>query len=204
MTVLKYEIVKSGSSGNCVIIEDVMVDCGIGFKEIRDKLYKIKYLLLTHNHSDHIKQTTLKSLKKQFPRIVIIGNYEIQSKYGVTIISNEGFDVLTKDYIFIPFDCPHDCKTQGFAWEYNNQRIIYATDTTTLKNAPDQKYDYLFIESNHDKLKLEMAGKGKYGYDAYRSGMRHLSIQNSKAFYYVNRVDKNSKWIELHKSNRFY
>ena len=41
---LKYEIVKSGSRGNCVIIEDMMFDCGIPYRDLEEYLYKIKYL----------------------------------------------------------------------------------------------------------------------------------------------------------------
>ena len=29
-----------------------MVDCGVPFKDIQDHLYDVKYLLITHSHSD--------------------------------------------------------------------------------------------------------------------------------------------------------
>lgn len=202
---MDYEIIASSSSGNCVIINDVMVDCGTTFTSIKKKLYNIRYLLLTHTHGDHIKPSTLNKIKQQFPRIVIIGNHEVHQTYGVNLVSNSGFTVKTDHYNFLPFDGEHDVVTQGFTWEYQGAKIIYITDTSTLDHAPLDKYDYLFLESNHDEKKLEKAISERKGfYSPYLSAKRHLSTQECKLFYYMNRKDKSSKLIELHKSNRFY
>ena len=65
---MKYKIVSTGSQGNCVIINDVMVDCGVPFKDIEEDLYTMKYILLTHIHSDHINRTTLTKNKKEVPK----------------------------------------------------------------------------------------------------------------------------------------
>lgn len=200
-----YEIISSGSKGNCVVINDVMVDCGVPFKQISDYLYDIKYLLLTHIHGDHIRPATLKSIKRMFPKITIIGNYEVHQHFGVDKIANEGFPVETPDYSFLPFECEHNVVTHGFTWKYDGSYIIYATDTSTMEHAPDLHYDYLFIESNHCEKKLELAAdQVKYGYNPYLSGKRHLSTQQAKTFYYTHRRNRDSEFIELHKSERFY
>lgn len=201
-----YEIISTGSKGNSVIINDVMVDCGIAFKKLKEYLYDVKYLLLTHIHSDHIKPTTLKRIKKEFPHIKVIGNYEVAQLYDVDHIINAGFPMDIDNYTFEAFECVHDVVTYGYTWSFNDNEIIYATDTNSLENAPERKYDYLFLESNYDVEKLELArGKrSKYGYDPYISGLRHLSTKDCKTFYYLNRRDKNSELIELHMSERFY
>ncbi|MDS3871847.1 hypothetical protein [Staphylococcus hominis] len=201
-----YEIISTGSKGNSVIINDIMVDCGVAFKRLKEYLYDIKYLLLTHIHSDHIKPTTLKRIKKEFPHIKVIGNYEIAQLYDVDHIINAGFPMDIDNYTFEAFECVHDVVTYGYTWSFDNNEIIYATDTNSLENAPSKKYDYLFLESNYDVEKLEQArGKrSKYGYDPYISGLRHLSTKDCKTFYYLNRRDKESKLIELHMSERFY
>lgn len=202
---MKYKIISSGSKGNCVIINDVMVDCGVPFNKIKDNLYSIKYLLLTHTHSDHMNLKTLQRVMALYPRIKIIGNYEIHDFWFCNIIANADFPIETEDYTFLPFECKHDVLCYGYAWEWNGQSIIYATDTSTLENAPAKKYDYFFIESNHDEEKLEaVRGKKRGTYDPYLSGKRHLSTQQAKAFFYMNRKDKDSEFIELHKSSRFY
>ena len=63
------------------MINDVLVDCGIPFNKIKDELYEIKYLLLTHIHSDHVRPATLKSIKAMFPKIQVIGNYEVHQAF---------------------------------------------------------------------------------------------------------------------------
>lgn len=202
---MKYEILASSSSGNCVIINDVMIDCGISFSKLKKKLYKIRYLLLTHIHTDHINTTALRNIKEQFPRIKVIGNYEVHQTHGVDIISNSGYPVKTKHYEFLPFEGVHDVIVQGFTWKFENNKIIYITDTATLKHAPKDKYDYLFLESNHDKDLIEkIRDKRKGTYSPYLSAKRHLSTQDCRLFYYLNRANKDSKLIELHKSSRFY
>ena len=104
-----------------------------------------------------------------------------------------------------PFECVHDVITTGYVFKISDNTIIYATDTSTLENAPDIKYDYFFIESNHDEKKIELIMNDKsYKYDVFQNAKRHLSTQKAKAFYYTHRKDKDSKFIELHKSERFY
>lgn len=203
---MQYEIISTGSKGNSVVINDVMVDCGIAFKKLKEYLYDVKYLLLTHIHSDHIKPTTLKRIRKEFPHIKIISNYEVAQLYDVDHIINAGYPIDIEGYTFEAFECVHDVVTYGYVWTFENNEIIYATDTNSLENAPERKYDYLFLESNYDEEKLELArGKrSKYGYDPYISGLRHLSTKDCKTFYYLNRKDKNSELIELHMSERFY
>jgi ribonuclease BN (tRNA processing enzyme) len=202
---MKYEIISSGSKGNCVIINDVMVDCGVPFSKIKNHLYDIRYLLLTHIHSDHIKPATLNNIKSLFPRIKIIGNYEVHQVYGVGILANAGYEIVTDHYKFLPFECVHDVLTYGFTWTFEDIEIIYATDTSSMHNAPKGPYDYLFVESNHSEKKLDMIiGQAKGGYNPYLGGKRHLSTEQAKSFYYTHRKSRESEFIELHKSHRFY
>ena len=201
-----HEILSTGSHGNCVVINDVMVDCGLPFNRIKDYLYDVKYLLITHIHSDHVKPTTLAAIKKLFPKIQIIGNHEVHQMFGVDVVANASFPIQTGDYVFEPFELVHDVLTYGYVWQFGELSIIYATDTSSLENAPDLKYDYLFLESNHDEKKVDMIllNPSKYGYNAYAGAKRHLSTQQSKAFYYTHRRNRDSQFIELHQSNRFY
>jgi phosphoribosyl 1,2-cyclic phosphodiesterase len=203
---MNYKIITSGSSGNCVIINDVMIDCGVAFSKIKEELYNIKYLLITHIHSDHLNQVTLQRILKKFPTITVIGNYEVHNAAHTNIIANAGFPVYTNDYIFMPFKCEHDVLTYGFTWEYEGKKILYCTDTGTMEGAPDGQFDYFFLESNHDEEKLEaVRGLKRQGaYDPFLSGKRHLSTQAAKAFYYMRRSSREAEFIELHKSARFY
>lgn len=202
---MKYFIVSSGSKGNCVVINDVMVDAGVSFNRIKEWLYDIKYLLITHVHSDHLHKTTISHIQREFPHIKIIGNYEVCQEVDVDIVANADYEIKIDAYTFTPFECVHDVLTYGYTWEFEGQKIIYATDTATMEHAPEGPYDYFFLESNHCENKLEaVRDKHVGGYSPYLSGKRHLSTQQAKAFYYMNRSSKEAPFIELHKSERFY
>lgn len=202
---MNYKIISTGSKGNCVIINDVMVDCGVPFSKIKNELYSIKYLLFTHIHTDHMNVKTIQQVAENFPRITMIGNYEAHDAFNCNIIANAGFEIETDDYTFTPFECVHDVVCYGYTWDFEGNKIIYATDTSTLEHAPAGKYDFLFLESNHDEYKLEQVRhEQRGGYNPYVSGKRHLSTQQAKAFYYLHRKDKDSQFIELHQSSRFY
>lgn len=202
---MNYKILSSGSKGNCVVVNDVMIDCGLSFNKIKEELYNIKYLLMTHVHGDHLKLKTILKIAALFPRIQIIGNYEVNEIFNCNYIANAGFDVVTDDYIFTPFQAVHDVLTYGYTWNFEGNEIIYVTDTSNLNAAPKKKYDYFFLESNHDEKKLEAIRNEQHGsYNPYLSGKRHLSTQQAKAFYYQHRRNSESELIELHKSSRFY
>lgn len=200
-----HHIVSSGSKGNCVIVNDVMIDAGVSYNKLKEYLYDIKYLILTHTHGDHMKMKTLQKINERFPNIITIGNYEVHQQFPVNIIANENFPIEVDGYTFRPFRCVHDVLCYGYVWKYGDLDIFYATDTSSLEYAPDGLFDYFFIESNHDEEKLKQAiAEFKGGYNPYTGGQRHLSTQNAKLFYYLRRKSKESHFIELHKSNRFY
>lgn len=204
---LTYTVIGSGSSGNAVRIGNVMVDCGLSFKAMKEHLYGVKVLLITHIHSDHVKQATLKNIKKYFPKIEIIGNYEVAQKFDVNHICNAGYPIEVNGLTFNPFLAFHDVVCYGYTWySMDGHSVIYCTDTYSLENAPTNiKYDYLFLEANYDPAKLKyLIENATFKYDVLAGARRHLSTEDCRTFYYMNRKSKDSKLIELHKSNRFY
>lgn len=204
---LNYTIIGSGSSGNCVVIENVMVDCGLPYSKIKESLYEVDYLLITHRHTDHIKDSTFKKIRAEFPNITVISNYDVAYLYDVDITCNAGYPVEVGGYSFMPFEGNHNVLCYGYTWVTNGKRVIYATDMTDFSGAPEQEYDVFFLECNHDEHKLKAVmntGRRKFGYDVYAAGMRHCSTQRAYGFYYSYRSSKDAPMIELHKSERFY
>lgn len=202
---LDYNIIGTGSSGNAVRIENIMIDCGVAFSKMKEDLYEVDALLLTHSHSDHIKPQTLKRIRKEFPRVKVYGNAHTAYQYEVDkVIGTAEFSV--KNHKVIPFDGVHDVPVTGFIICIEEMNILYMTDSSSVPIPDGYPLDYVFLESNYDEKKLEMTAKryAKKGYDPYESVLRHLSTQKCKEFYYVNRRDKDSVLIELHKSRRFY
>lgn len=209
-----YNILASGSSGNAVRIRNIMIDCGIPFTKMRDELYKCQYLLITHEHQDHVKEATLGQIVKWFP------NIEIYSTYKVARLNDE-ITAINTDYlpIYLPrarcrmwaIPVPHNTPCFGYVLRFEDADVIYATDlknTITLEEFTEEnglRYDYTFLESNYDELKLRMLGDSWHGqYNAYvDSSERHLSKDESLRFYAKHKKE-GGEFIELHKSRRFY
>lgn len=201
---LDYHIIGSGSRGNAVRIEDIMIDCGMPYRDMKEELNKCRLLFITHKHGDHIRRETLGRIKKHHKQIKIAGNYQVAELHGVDIITGVK-PLSTKKWKMAPFEVPHNVLCQGIVINFKTGiDVIYVTDSAGTKTWPDEKFDYLFIESNHDDTKLRMADKNRYGYDYISGAKRHTSYQESKAYYYLHRKGRESEWIELHKSERFY
>ena len=184
-----------------------MFDIGVPYSKIRKALYKTRYLFITHKHSDHLNVRTFERVIREFPRIHTIGNWSVGNKVKLNTVVGEETVLKLGDRMVTTFPCVHDVPTNGYVVCDEEHSMIYATDTTTLEHAPKIKYDLMLLESNHDEAKIEQIrtnSRQLYGYDAWRGAMRHLSTQQSKAFYYLNRRSRDSEWVELHKSERFY
>ena len=183
-----------------------MIDCGIAFNKMKEDLYKCDTLLITHAHGDHIKKSTLLKIMDEFPRIKIYGNYDVAYQYPtVSVIGSKSFK-LRDGTLITPFEGTHDVPVTYFVIQKDDLNIIYATDTCEVENYLGIKFDYVFLESNYDEIKLKMSAKHykRKGYDPTESSLRHLSTKQCKIFYYLNRRNKDSVLIELHMSERFY
>lgn len=204
---LDYRIIGSGSTGNCVRIENVMFDVGLPYSKIKDELYQTDYILISHRHKDHFKENVLKRIKAEFPYIKVASNYDVaqRSEY-VDEIFNNGYPFEMGTIKFYPFETIHDVPGSGYIFKLKGYDIVFCTDTKDYSHMPKLKFDYMFLESNYDKNILQtISTKGRKGYFQYiNSCNRHSSKQHCKAIYYEHRKNKNSVLVELHKSERFY
>ncbi|WP_373758285.1 MBL fold metallo-hydrolase [Jeotgalibaca porci] len=205
---MEYQIIGSGSSGNCVVIDTfAMFDIGLPFKKIKPSLYRTKYIFISHVHSDHLNMATYRQIRKYFPNIKMIGDLEVHEKARMDVVAHEKEPIELPDFTVKPFKGMHDAQVMGWTWEFKDKEYMFITDTYTLKYVPDHKYDYFFLEANHDQNKINAImghDRKSYGYSAVDGALRHLSTQDAKAYYYLHRVDVKSQWIQLHKSSRFY
>ena len=93
--------IASGSSGNCIYVgsdqASVLIDTGISRKRIVDGLHEIdrkpeelKGILITHEHSDHIKGLGVMSRKYHIPIYATAGTLEgIKSSTSLGHIDGE-------------------------------------------------------------------------------------------------------------------
>lgn len=161
----------SGSSGNCLFIETentkLLIDAGVSLKKIEEGLDKVNVepsslngILVTHEHSDHIK--SLGSLSKKFD-IPVFANqktFDAMPKQ-VEKISDKNihkFNVNEKfcinDIEINPFSIHHDAADPcGFNFFSQNKKISIATDIGHMDKAILEKLEnsvFLLLEANYD------------------------------------------------------
>lgn len=209
---MKYEILKTGSKGNGLIINDViLVDCGIPYKMLQGRA--IDLTMLTHSHGDHFNHRTLCNLAADSPlmRVAIPG-----TMFEETIIRAQVSDRqvdICHPYVWnkynerlkvMAFDIPHDVHNVGWLIEMDGERAFYATDCGTLDGLFGEAFancDYYFIEANYDEEDLErrIEEKLQAGFFAYETRVKntHLSRQQAEAWL-ADHASPESKIIYLH------
>ncbi len=196
----KYCSLSSGSSGNCQYIETdnvkVLIDGGLSGKKIETLLKgigvqpdTIDSILVTHEHTDHIKGVGILSRRYDIP-IWANENTWISMEDKIGEIREDNIKVFTseehfnmKDLGIYPFKVSHDAKEPvGYCLYYKNIKISILTDTgwvnDSIKDHIKGSSLYL-IESNHD---VEMLKVGKYPYYLKRRIMSekgHLSNEDA-------------------------
>lgn len=195
---MKIVILGSGSKGNSTFIDTgskkILIDVGFSFKKIKEKLElinvhpaEIDYLLITHDHVDHIYGlfTFLKNAK---PLLIIsekiYHEYEDKIKYNkIHFIEDE---MIFDDLFIKSIPISHDSlDAHGFLIESHNTSIVQITDTGYIhKNNLvylNNKNYYLF-ESNHD---TEMLINGRYPLHLQKrilSDKGHMSNELSSSY----------------------
>ncbi len=178
----KFCSLYSGSSGNSLFVETpntkILIDAGESAKKIELALNSINVsvqdidaILVTHEHSDHIKG--LGTLSKKFdlpiyancetwdnmPEVIEKIHTENQNFFKI----NENFDI--GDLQISPFSIPHDAANPcGFNICYGNQKISIATDLghmdyKLIKNLEESSF--ILLEANYDPNVLKCS---KYPY----------------------------------------
>ena len=168
---LNFCSLYSGSSGNCLFIESentkLLVDAGVSLKKIEEGLTSLNIepssldaVLITHEHSDHIK--SLGNLSKKFD-IPVYANKEtfdsmpkqvekISDKNIKTFNNNEKFCV--NDIEIKPFSIHHDAANPcGFNFFNDNKKISVATDIGHMDFDILKKLEgssFILLESNYD------------------------------------------------------
>ncbi len=64
-----YDVISTGSKGNAVIIDNILIDCGVPFNKLTQAYKKLQLVLLTHKHSDHFRPSTIKRLAAERPTL---------------------------------------------------------------------------------------------------------------------------------------
>ena len=206
---MNYKIISSSSTGNAVIIKDIiLVDCGVSFKKLEKYYKELKIVLLTHIHTDHFKKETLKKLAQERPTLRFACCQWLLKPLIECGVSRSNIDVLEigKKYDYklfkvVPIKLYHDVPQCGYRIMFDNKKILYATDTRTLEGIIAKNYDLYLIEGNYDedeiqeRIKIKQQ-KGMYAYE-FRAKDTHLSKQQATNFLLENMGD-NSEYVFMH------
>lgn len=168
---------SSGSDGNATYVESaqvkILVDAGLTCKELEKRLAlldvsgaDIDAILITHEHSDHIKG--LDVFAGKFGTQILVhkdGFYplcgRLKKQLNVEIFDDEPF--WLGDLKVSPVAVPHDVeRCTGFVIEENQKKFSIFTDLghTTSEILQNLYHSSLvFLEANHDPEKLSQNPK---------------------------------------------
>ena len=180
---LTFFSLGSGSCGNCYYIatetDAIIVDCGISLRRFKKylqeygmKMGKVRALLITHDHADHIKAAGKLSNEYSLPvyatPLVHEGmdrNYQAAVKIPLehrhNIETDEPFQIGS--FKITAFSLPHDASENvGYHIEIGDYHFTIMTDvgdiTENVKHYITQS-THLILEANYDE---EMLQQGRY------------------------------------------
>ena len=199
---MRFCSIASGSSGNCIYVGSecahVLVDIGISGKKMEQGLNSLDLtgrdidgILITHEHSDHIKGLGVIARKYGIPIYATGGTVDAMLRCGSLgkipegifreIREDQAFEI--KDLRINPFTIPHDAaQPVGYRLECGESSVGIATDLGKyndyiIENL--QNLDAILLEANPD---IRMLQVGKYPYylkQRILGDRGHLSNENA-------------------------
>lgn len=177
----KFCTLYSGSSGNCSLVQTdstkILVDAGQSAKKIEEALsaidvdpFSIDGILVTHEHSDHVKGLGILSKKFHIPVYANSETWNAMEKQKEKVEENNikffSFDKFKIGNIDVkPFSIPHDAANPcGFNIFNNDKKISIATDIGHMNKEILQNLlnsNFLLLEANYEP---EVLRYSKYPY----------------------------------------
>lgn len=211
---LKVFPLFSGSTGNCTYVkygdDELLIDAGVSCKNINLALQKlgtdlsrIKAILVTHEHTDHIKGLDTLCKKCNIPIYINKASFDtITSCFAQNcIIKNDGETFKVGKIKTSVFETPHDSfGSVGYRLTFEHGSSLgFATDIGHItQNVKDGLLGCtrVIIESNHD---MQMLKNGPYPFylkQRILSEKGHLSNDDC-AHFLPELIDSGTKKIVL-------
>jgi phosphoribosyl 1,2-cyclic phosphodiesterase len=185
-------VLASGSSGNAALITagetSLLVDAGISALALRTRLAEfgrrveeITAILLTHEHSDHVKGLEVLLKRTPLPVFATAGTWSqlrVHAASGGELLS--GRELRLGGLTVHPVATSHDaCEPVAMAISDGGLRLGLCTDTGVFTTLLAQRFagcDVLLIEANHD---ADMLRHGPYPWPLkQRIASRHGHLAN--------------------------
>ncbi len=205
-----YKVIGTGSKGNAILYHDsILVDCGVPFNKVRDDLYSIQIILLTHQHGDHINLSTIKKLMFERPSLRIgCCEWMLPFLEGIRDVDvykpNVRYDYGS--FSLMPFKLFHDVPNCGYRIFKDDHKIFHATDTSHLEGISAPNYDLYAVECNYDEDMatasiIDKSANGDYSHER-GSFNSHLSEGQARDFIDDNRKIS-SDVLKLHATSSY-
>lgn len=210
---MKITNLASGSKGNATIIKTpqscILIDDGIPLKTLENKLEElnmkcmdIKYMLFTHEHSDHIAGVKT-FIKHHSPKLIMTkGTYTGLTYVDKTKVKFVKYmdEIILDDIKIKVIQTSHDSKEPcGYKVTHNNNTFVYITDTGYFKEELFQEIknaDAYLFEFNHCPEMLLNCDRPWFIKQRILSNKGHLS--NEDASYIMSKViGENTRHILL-------
>ncbi len=197
---VRYAVLGSGSSANSYIFENgdfsFIIDNGFSLKELTRRagvagfdLTKVKFIFLTHTHSDHFKGVGTLSRKYNIPVVVhhLLSDDDLNkikpySRLDVVPGKEYNFESLS----LTPFSISHDaCCPLGFHFAFGEDSFMLLTDTGTVSDEMRNlaaKTKTLFLEANYSEELLLTGPYPGFLKNRISSDKGHLSNDDAIEF----------------------
>ena len=209
MEAVRFTVFASGSAGNVAYLETpgarLLIDCGISAKRIRESLLSLDRtpelldgILITHEHSDHIKGLRVLAAKLGIPvycnRHTAAEIHRIHdTKFNFRIIET-GCDFQVGDLTVDTFSVPHDAIDPiGFVLHTPAAQISFLTDMghgTRLVADRVKDTEVLLLETNHDVEMLNNDPRRSWALKQ-RIMSRHGHLSNEAAAKFLEQLAHN-------------
>ena len=166
----------SGSSGNAAYLSTeegaILIDCGMSGRQTMDAMcaaeldpQEIRAILITHEHSDHVKGAGILARKLNIPIYATEGTWlgmeasvgQVPDEHRIVINAGESF--FLDELEIVPFSIPHDANDPvGYRIYTPKTSVAVATDLGYFADAVRDAVmgaEVVLLESNHDPKMLE-------------------------------------------------
>ena len=193
---MDFSVLSTGSKANSTYIQTgesaILIDCGLSAKECKARMQKvginpskIKAILITHEHGDHIRGISVLSRQLQIP---VYANKATAAHFeNVFAVENfkTGESFKIGNFEIEPFSIVHDADDPvGFAINDSSRKFIQLTDlgrVTGLVRRAIENCDGIVLESNYDSEKLMQCDYSWELKQRISSAHGHLSNNDSAA-----------------------
>lgn len=206
---MNVDILQTGSSGNCVILNGVIaLDMGVSYKKVAPHVRGLQLVFVSHEHGDHFKPSTIRSLAAERPMLRFCGGDWMACKFAKEGVPARNIDVLEagKRYNYGAFQIEpvtlyHDVPNFGLKIFSGGEKAIYIVDTGYVDDVEAVGYDLYLLEANHTRAEIEARisekqARGEFAYET-RAAMNHLNREQAEAWLARN-AGPNSKYVFLH------